>query len=183
MDMSSSQNERKPLEIIGMTTYVMINGQRVPAKIDTGAYSTSVWASDFEVEEDGTLSFKLFAPESPLYTGEVIRTKEYSATIVKSSNGHSQVRYCTKIPIKIGRRTIRVIANLADRSHNRFPVLIGRKTISKRFLVDVSRFEAKPLNDDRRLTSKQIKTLNVDLAKNPLKFHQKHIKNSKREGK
>jgi len=46
---------------------------RVPAKIDTGADSSSIWASDI-TEQDGKLEFYLFDEQSPYYTGQKVST-------------------------------------------------------------------------------------------------------------
>ena len=40
--------------IIGSTEYVEIAGiKNIPAKIDTGADSSAIWASDINMEQDG----------------------------------------------------------------------------------------------------------------------------------
>ena len=43
----------------------------IPAKIDTGADSSSIWASGIS-EENDELRFVLFAPGAGYYTGKVI---------------------------------------------------------------------------------------------------------------
>ena len=182
--MSVGEN-KKDLEIIGKTTHVEIGDIIAPAKIDTGANSTSIWASDIKITKSGTLKFKLFAPKSKFYTGETIETKNYTATIVTSSNGQDQIRYRVQIPIKIGTRKIKANVTLADRSNNQFPILIGRKTLSGRFLVDVRQGEAeKPQIKLAKDKLEKIRNLNSKLAENPLNFHKEHIKpqiNSKQE--
>ena len=57
----------------------------VPAKIDTGADSSSVWASNIRIDKDGILKFSLFGKGSPYYNGKVFRRTEYSVAIVKRS--------------------------------------------------------------------------------------------------
>lgn len=128
-------------KIIGTTQYVQLPGyldDLVPAKVDTGADNSAIWASNIN-EKDGELSFVLFAPKSVFYTGEVIKTNEYSMTAVKNSFGHSEYRYRIKLQLKIGSSTYKVSFNLADRSHNRFPILIGKRFLKNRFVVDVSK--------------------------------------------
>jgi len=110
----------------------------VPAKIDTGADSTSVWASNIS-ENAGKLSFTLFAPGSHYYTGEKITTDDYVVTYVRNSFGHTEERYKVKIPVRIRSKRVRVELTLADRSKNRYPVLIGKATLRNRFFVDVRR--------------------------------------------
>lgn len=163
------------LEIIGSTEYVSVGKlEKIPAKIDTGADSSSIWASDIEVKEDGTLTFKLFAEQSPYYTGEVLKSKEYTVSVIRSSNGNEQIRYRTTLPIKIDGHTVKAALTLADRSRNNFPILIGRRTISGRFLVDVSKAEV-----ERPPHNPKTKPLNKELNENPYKFHKKYIKKSK----
>ena len=111
----------------------------VPAKIDTGADSSSVWATDIREEQDGSLSFKLFGPGSRHYSGEVITADSFKITQVTNSFGQKEERYKVMLKTFIGGRLIKVNYTLADRSRNRYPVLIGRKTLHKRFIVDVSK--------------------------------------------
>lgn len=172
----SAKNTKKQgkLGIVSSTEYISVGSiDNVPAKIDTGADSSSIWASDIEVDKEGILRFKLFAKKYHLYTGEVIERKEYTVSSVRSSNGMRQIRYCTIIPIKIAGRKIRASLTLANRSKNNFPVLIGRKTISGKFLVDVSRSKVK--RPDRPIT----KNLNKELNENPYEFHKKYVKGVK----
>ncbi len=127
------------LEIIGTNTLVDIDEYRhVPAKVDTGADSSAIWASQIEVNKKGVLRFSLFGPKSPYYTGKVFERKDYKTVKVRSSNGQEQTRYRVCIPVTINGRKIRATFTLADRSRNLFPVLIGRRTLKHKFLVDVS---------------------------------------------
>lgn len=126
-------------EIIGATITVSLYDQtQIPAKIDTGADSSAIWASQVSLNQDGSLSFVLFDQSSPFYTGEIIETRHYRRRLVRSSNGTEETRYATKLPIKIGRRTINALFNLSDRSRNQYPILIGRRTLQGKFVVDVS---------------------------------------------
>jgi hypothetical protein len=162
------------LGIISSTEYISVGDLKsIPAKIDTGADSSSIWASDIEVDKDGILRFKLFAKNSPYYTGEVIEKEKYTVSAVRSSNGEEQIRYRAMIPIKICNRTIKASLTLADRKKNKFPVLIGRRTISGKFLVDVSK--AKVEHPARPKTRK----LNKELNENPYEFHKKYVKGVK----
>jgi hypothetical protein len=108
----------------------------VPAKVDTGAKTSSIWASNVH-EHDGKLSFTLFAPESSLYTGEEHSTKNFTQTIVASSIGAQQERYKVVLLIKLKGKRIRASFTLADRSKQAYPILIGRNVLRGKFLVDV----------------------------------------------
>lgn len=168
--MSPKTSTATELEIIGSTEYIEIAGRKnIPAKIDTGADTSSVWASDIEMSQGGTLAFSLFGPGSSLYTGERIKTTEYKARMVRSSHGDSQVRYRVKLPIRLGDKSFETSFTLANRSRNIFPILIGRHTLEGNFLVDVA------ISKVKRQSSPKSTHLNRELKENPRKFHQKYI--------
>ncbi|HSW85344.1 MAG TPA: RimK/LysX family protein [Candidatus Saccharimonadales bacterium] len=114
----------------------------VPAKIDTGADSSAVWAINIK-EKSGQLSYELFGKSSPYHSGQTITTSDYKLISVKNSFGQSEFRYRVKLKLKMAARNIQATFTLADRSSNRYPVLIGRKTLQNKFVVDVSRKKAK----------------------------------------
>ena len=158
------------LPIIGSTEFVEIAGiQKIPAKIDTGADTSAVWASSIDMDENGNLSFVLFDQSSPLYTGEQITTLDYRIKKVRSSYGDKQIRYRVKLPITINDKTFETTFTLANRSRNHFPVLIGRHTIEDKFLVDVSRSQV-----PRAKLSKSTK-LTAELQEDPYSFHQRYF--------
>lgn len=160
----------KDLTIIGNNALVAIAGiKNIPAKVDTGADSSSIWASDIRINAAGQLEFALLGPSHPLYTGERIVIDDFSVQQVRNSTGDVKIRYRVSLPMKVKNRKIQAFFTLADRSRNRFPVLIGRKTLQNKFLVDVSKISiprpATLENDD----------LNSELAADPHKFHQKYM--------
>lgn len=162
-----------PRSIIGSTELVEICGvKNIPAKIDTGADSSTIWVSNISMEKDGTLSFVLFGKKSPLYTGEQLSVTDYRTKIVRSSNGHEQIRYCTLLDLTLGGKTLKTVFTLSDRSKNHFPVLIGRYTLKDGdFLVDVKK-ESIPRNN-RSKTPR----LNKELQEDPHAFHKKYFNN------
>lgn len=110
--------------------------KKVPARIDTGARTTSVWATDIR-EIDGHLEYRLFGDQSEFYTGQVMITKRFKRVVVASSNGISQIRYYIPVTIQIKQRKVLTHCTLADRSTQAYPVLIGRNTLRGKFVVDV----------------------------------------------
>jgi hypothetical protein len=142
----------------------------VPAKVDTGADSSSVWASKIRIGEDGVLRFALFGKGSPYYTGKIFKRTDYKVAIVRSASGHEQIRYRTQFTVRINGRKIRALFNLSDRANNNFPVLIGRRTISGKFLVDVAKGDF----DHQYKYGKENRSLNAELKKNPSNFYKKY---------
>ena len=158
----------KKLTIIGSNALITVAGvKNVPAKVDTGADSSSIWASDICMNPENQLEFCLFGPESPLYTGKKLVTSKYKVQRVRSSTGEVTVRYRVPLSIVAAGRRVQVNFTLYDRSSNNFPVLIGRKTLKNRFLVDVARTETE------RPPKMDNSDLEAELAKNPQKFHTK----------
>lgn len=158
--------------IIGPSVYISVaHRDNVPAKIDTGAEASSIWASNVRVGKDGLLRFSLFGPASPFYNGKVIKRKDYKVMVVRSAMGQEQMRYRVHLPIKINGRKINVLFSLSDRSRNSFPILIGRRTLQGKFVVDVSlpdvEFEFKP---KQKLDLEQFK-------KDPYEFHKTYMQN------
>lgn len=161
----------KEKRIIGRNASIDFIGhaEEIPAKVDTGADSSAVWASNIHITDQEELSFTLFGEESQYYTGEPIVRQNYSAALVRSSNGQAQVRYRTQMTIRVQGQEIRTMFNLSDRSLNAFPVLIGRRTLAHKFIVDVTRsvFEEPSKAGGHGL-------LNDELRKDPYTFHKKY---------
>ena len=165
------------LSVIGQDVLVSIGTRAVgvPAKIDTGADSSSIWASDIKIKKDGTLIFKLFGQGSEFYTGKVFKRTDYQVAVIRSSTGAEQVRYRTHLAIKIAGRKIRVLFNLSDRSRNNYKILIGKRTIANKFVVDVTKKTISfPKNPQTKIMQKK-------LAKNPYAFHKKYAKTATKE--
>ncbi len=157
--------------IIGSNTIIEVEGiKNVPAKVDTGADSSSIWASNITINDQKQLEFTLFAPASPLFTGEIITADKFKAKRVRNSTGDVTIRYQVELPTSIKGRKINVRYTLADRSRNKFPVLIGRRTLHNKFLVDVSEAKIKPKPTFNN------RPLNAELQENPQEFHQKYMK-------
>lgn len=124
---------------IGRMEYVWLvatNQKKIPARIDTGARTTAIWASSIK-ETDGVLTWKFFAPKSEFFTGETFQTNKFEKRVVMSSTGHQETRYLTQLVLQIKNRRVRTFATLANRAHSTFPILIGRNTLAGKFLVDV----------------------------------------------
>ena len=168
----------KEKTIIGRTAKASFPRERVrgvPAKIDTGADSSSIWASELHIDDNFTLHYVLFAKGSPYYTGKKHSTKLYKVRLVKSSNGTQQIRYSVKLTIVLGKRKVRGSFTLADRSQNTYPVLVGNKLLYRKFLVDVSRGAI-------RTDEQKVKTnaLNREMTLDPKAFFEKyHLENQR----
>lgn len=171
-DYDSPLNSLGAVGVVGRNALVDLvdYADGVPAKIDTGADSSSVWASDVRVTENGTLEFVLFGPDSPHYTGTVHTTDEYRVALVRSTTGHEEIRYRVAMPVRISGKKISTVFNLSNREKNEFPILIGRRTLSKKFIVDVIQAE----DEIAAKAKKKGLGLNAELRKDPRAFYEKY---------
>ena len=130
----------KPKQIIGrkeLVAFPELGVADILAKIDTGAYSNTLYCHDIHVK-DKKLFFKVLAPAHPVFSQKEHRFSEFSRKKIKNSFGEIEERYIIKTKIKIAGRLIKSIISLSDRGKMRYPVLIGRKLLRNKFLVDVS---------------------------------------------
>jgi len=161
----------KKRNIIGSNTLVHIYGRRnVPAKVDSGADTSAIWATNISVTKKNILKFSLFGPSSPFYTGKIIKRTDFKVVVVRSAMGHEQIRYRTKLPIKLEGRKMLVLFNLSDRSRQNFPILLGKRTLAGKFIIDVKQKVVRPPLNPRT------EPLQKELAKNPYRFHKKYVK-------
>ncbi len=109
----------------------------ITAKIDTGAYTTALHCYDIR-EKDGILYFKLLDPSHPEYIEQDQKFTEYSEKEIKNSFGEIENRYIIKTIIRMGKKRIKALISLSDRGKMRYPVLIGRKLLKNRFIVDAA---------------------------------------------
>lgn len=115
----------------------------IEAKIDTGAFTSAIHCSDIheETAPDGKkiICLELLDPSHPQYNHKKLRFAEYDLRDIKSSFGEVQQRYVIRTTIELFGEVIEAEFSLSDRSDMKYPVLIGRKLLKGRFIVDVSR--------------------------------------------
>lgn len=111
------------------------------AKIDTGANTTALHCHHVRVE-NGVLFFRLLDESHPEYQAREHRFEKFEQKLIRSSFGEEEQRYIIRTRIRIGKRTIRSIVSLTDRKSMKYPVLIGRRLLKNRFIVDVSLLNA-----------------------------------------
>lgn len=107
----------------------------IPAKIDTGARTSSLHADVLDDFMRGGERFVRFAVDwdGQRHFCEAIHVDVRGIT---SSNGDQQTRFVIKTPLMIGKMRFRAEISLADRSQMQFPMLIGRTALRRRMVVD-----------------------------------------------
>lgn len=138
--------------------FPQISDKRIPVKIDTGAKSSSIWASTINETKEG-LEVIFFGPNSEFYDGKVhlFKKSEYDITQITNSFGHEEFRYRIKLKVKVNNRLIRGTFTLSNRSAMIYPVLIGRRLLLGKFIVDVS--SGRPLLKKEKEKREKLKKL------------------------
>ncbi|GIV28991.1 MAG: ribosomal protein S6 modification protein [Bacteroidia bacterium] len=129
------KNRKKEKSIIGRRELVDFPGLNIfgiEAKIDTGAYSSALHC-EYINEKNGQLCFQIFK------NTDIVCMDNFEKKKIKNSFGDWEERYIIKTVLKIGKRKIRITLSLTNREKMKYPVLLGRKAIKGKFLVDVEK--------------------------------------------
>lgn len=133
-------------KIIGrreLVSFPELDIEEIEAKVDTGAFTSAIHCSDIheETKPDGTkvICLDLLDPSHPQYNHKKLEFAEYDLREIKSSIGEKQERYVIKTKIKLFDEVHEAEFSLSDRSDMKYPVLIGRKLLKGKYIVDVSR--------------------------------------------
>lgn len=114
----------------------------IEVKIDSGAYTSSFHCHKIEkVNRDGVelIKCKFLDPSHPQYHEKEFCFDNFKMRTIKSSNGLVEERVSINTEITIFRKKYPIELTLAERIEMKHPVLLGRKFVSKRFLIDTSR--------------------------------------------
>lgn len=125
-----------------MISFPSFELKNVPVKIDSGAYSCSMHCQSIEIidfDEKERLRVVFLDPNIPGYTGKEVVFTEFKTKTVKSSNGMAQERFFVKGTVQLFGEAYETVFSLTERTGLRNPILLGRKLLNKRFLIDTSK--------------------------------------------
>ncbi|WP_117234298.1 ATP-dependent zinc protease [Vibrio maerlii] len=131
--------------VLGSVEKVTINDidTNFDARIDTGAQTSSINASDIqEFERNGKrwVRFHMFDETQPELSEVWIESPVIRfAKIRQSTSSETERRAVVELWVKLGAVREKAQFTLADRSHMSHPVLLGREFIKDIALVDVSK--------------------------------------------
>jgi hypothetical protein len=114
------------------------------AKIDTGAFTSSVHCENIEVRHEEDVPVLIVTMD--LDGASVFRFKAFAQKKIKNSFGEMEERYVIKTLVRIGKKKILSTISLSNRDNMRYPVLIGRRLLKGKFLIDVSRIHTGGMN-------------------------------------
>ena len=137
---AASHQEKNKKTIIGRLETVCLAewGIRIKAKIDTGAYRSSLNVSRLELlaGKPRRVRFDTTDQHGAMHTLEARVVKRVR---VKSSSGHVEKRPLIQTRLRLGGQEFDGLVSLTDRSDMRYPMLIGRHFLKGRFLIDPAR--------------------------------------------
>jgi len=108
-------------------------GARLPARIDTGAATSSLDARDLKVK-DGLAVFKLPKKYGSLqFRLPVIGWRNIRGAEFKEERPIVEITFC------LGAKMIHTEVNLNDRSTVEYPLILGRNVLKDHFVVDCGR--------------------------------------------
>ena len=112
-------------------------------KMDTGAYTSAIHCHKIEKrEKEGkeVLVFSLLDPSHSQYQDQEFSVEEYTEKRIKSSFGSSEKRYVIETDIMLFGQKYAIELSLSKRGEMKFPILIGRRFLMGKFIVDPSRY-------------------------------------------
>ncbi|WP_234736722.1 ATP-dependent zinc protease family protein [Tellurirhabdus bombi] len=132
----------RPKQLIGYSDRIDFPDfglQDVEAKIDTGAYTSALHCIDVQLishNDTRQLQFTIASGQS----GDQLQitTEQFQYKTIKNSFGQSEKRFVIRTRVRLMGKIIVAEFSLANRGSMRFPVLLGRKLIRNKFIVDVS---------------------------------------------
>lgn len=130
-----SEGKKRIIGRFDKADFPVLDLEGISVKIDTGAYTSSIHCDEI-IEKDDVLYCKFLDEEHALYNGKEFIFKDYDIIYVRSSNGMIQKRYQIESKIKLFKKIYKISLSLSSRQEMRFPVLLGRKFLSNKFIVD-----------------------------------------------
>jgi hypothetical protein len=110
----------------------------IDIKVDSGAYTSSFHCHSIE-EKNNVLKCQFLDPKHEKYHEKYFTFIEFTQKKVKSSNGIIENRYLIKTEILIFNEIHPIELTLTERGSMKFPVLLGRKFLTKKFVVDAAK--------------------------------------------
>ena len=134
----------EPVQVYGWREKILIDGigNEIFAKLDTGAYTSSIHAEEKELfERDGKkwVRFIVTEPRKKDSPRVPIEAPLVRIARIKNPGAETETREVVRLAFKIGERKLRGDFTLNNRSNMNSAVLIGRTTIRELGWIDPSR--------------------------------------------
>ncbi|MEX2593530.1 MAG: RimK/LysX family protein [Anditalea sp.] len=130
-------------EVIGRKEKITLSEwgfSMISAKVDTGAYTSAIHCEYAKVKMVGgkrILEFVLLSPSHKHFKNQILSTQHFLQKKVKNSFGHVETRYKVSTKVTMFGKDFEGEFTLSNRSKMKNPILLGRKMLKGRFLIDV----------------------------------------------
>ncbi|HMQ11372.1 MAG TPA: RimK/LysX family protein [Oligoflexia bacterium] len=137
--------KKSNLSIIGWREWIALPDlkvRKIKAKIDSGARTSSLHAHKLKVlkkNNEEYAQFYIYPQQDSSKEKVLCEEKILEYRKIKSSNGITEKRPIIQTYIKINEKLWLVDLSLSNRDEMGFRILLGRTSISKKFLIDVSK--------------------------------------------
>ncbi len=169
----AKRSPKNQKQVVGPTAMVEEAESRFsfPARVDTGATTSSLHVEDCQVKDKSnhmkknvgkTIRFRI---KNQNGKSEWLERRIAEISVIKTSEREER-RY--KVPITLRCQDVkkRVLVSLNDRSHMKYPMLLGRNFLQDDFIVDVSLDEEKRSSPSKKNHSKENMSLENMSLKN-----------------
>lgn len=139
-----SNKKKRNHRVIGRRDLIDLPGldlMEVEAKIDTGAYTSALHVQRIKLmDKDGEpwVRFQMKHPSHPSFNNKVYEFPVVNEKRVKNSSGKMEKRVTIQTRVLLFGKAYKVEFSLTNRAKMECPVLIGRKLLYRRFVVDVA---------------------------------------------
>lgn len=119
-----------------------LGGAIVKAKIDTGARTSAIHAfgiESYDVDGEEWVGFDLHPVQRHKTPSVRVEARVKERRVVRSSNGVAEERYVIRTVMDLGVGRYPLDLTLANRDQMGFRMLLGRRALRNRFLIDPSR--------------------------------------------
>ena len=125
-----------------LANFPQLELEGIAVKTDSGAYTSSFHCHQierFSKHGEQWVKCRFLDPLHRQYHEKEFEFEIYKLRMVKSSNGSVEQRIAIRTEIILFGNTYPIELTLTERADMKIPVLLGRKFLSKKFLIDTSR--------------------------------------------
>src|SRR5690606_37904675 len=102
------------------------------------AYTSSLHCEKIKVEMEEGREILYFMLD-PGIESRMFRFEKFARKKIKNTSGFMEERFVINTVVNIGKKNIRTIISLSNRDTMRYQLLIGRRLLKNKFLIDVNR--------------------------------------------
>ncbi|MDH3222418.1 MAG: RimK/LysX family protein [Gemmatimonadota bacterium] len=142
----SRAKSKAPRPTLGWKEWVSFPGlgiEGIRSKVDTGARTSALHATDLEeeVDDDGiaVVRFKVLCERRPRRKPVTVSLPVIDKRFVRDSSGREELRPVVLAEIEVCGQRWKIEITLTRRDDMEFNMLLGRRGIRRRFLVDPGR--------------------------------------------